>query len=158
MSQILTPRVKILLVLVLAVSSVLVSDLLSSRKPPHRPAATPSRGAKQPPKAVPPPAAAPQRRLAPPPPPDQPWEQDPFAIEAEQLPRRSPSEDPFSALKISGIVWGPTGYKALVNDKVVRPGDQVHGARIVRITPKGIVVEKDGESRFLPLVQTGIGQ
>ncbi|MGH7478582.1 MAG: hypothetical protein ACREJ8_03195 [Candidatus Methylomirabilales bacterium] len=41
----------------------------------------------------------------------------------------------------------------MVNDRVVRPGDDVDGARVVRITRSGIDLEKGGESRFIPVVQ-----
>ncbi len=148
MSQILTRRAKILLLMVLAASVLLVFDLLSPRRATHRP---PSQAEQQSVKGDPASAATSERRLAPPPPPNQPWRRDPFAIEARRLPSGRTS-NPFSSLKISGIVWGSSGYKALVNDKVVRAGDRVNGARIIRITPKGIEVEKDGDRRFLPLI------
>lgn len=102
------------------------------------------------------PAAPSGRRLAPPPPPDTPWGRDPFAIGENRLPHSPKPAVQFSGFKVSGVVWGPQGYRALINDRVVRPGDQVDGARIVRITAEGVELEKDGETRFLPLVEKGI--
>ncbi|MFQ5848818.1 MAG: hypothetical protein ACE5IQ_14240 [Candidatus Methylomirabilales bacterium] len=100
------------------------------------------------------PAPTPGRRLAAPPPHDQPWgERDPFAIEAKRLPKNPKARDQFSGFTITGVVWGSHGYQALVNGHVVRSGDQIDGARIVRITKEGVELEKNGEARFLPLNQ-----
>lgn len=99
------------------------------------------------------PAGTPTRRLAPPPPPNQPWGRDPFAIQESRLPATPKAVVQFSGFKITGVVWGPEGYRALVNDRVVRVGDQVDGARIVRITKKGVEILKDGETLFLTLIE-----
>ena len=87
------------------------------------------------------------------PPPNQPWGRDPFAIQESRLPATPKSVVQFSGFKITGVVWGPEGYRALVNDRVVRVGDQVDGARIVRITKKGVEILKDGETLFLTLIE-----
>ncbi len=164
MREQLTRRTMILLGLTLVAGALLLHDVLFSGKAPR-----PSRKAPDPPAVVAraleaartptpgaPPTATPGRRLAPPPPPDQPWGRDPFAIEPNRLPDGPKVADQFSGFNIAGIVRGPHGYQAIVNGQVVRPGDQVKGARIVRITSEGIELEKDGETRFFPLIEKGI--
>ena len=167
MKQQMNRRAKILLAVTILAAVILVFDQMSGRKAPRSspkapdaPAVASVPGPNPPPtpSAVPaapaavPTAAAP--RLAPPPPPDQPWgKRDPFEIEAKRLPRGPKGADQFSGYKLTGIVWGSHGYQALINDRVVRVGDQVDGARIVRITKTGVEVEKNGEARFLPLVE-----
>lgn len=66
------------------------------------------------------------------------------------------SNPTFTDVKVSGIVWGPDGYKALVNDFVVRPGDVVKGIHILRITEEGVEVEKDGRTGFVHLLKPEI--
>ena len=100
--------------------------------------------------------ATPARHLAPPPAPDQPWGQrDPFAIGENKLAEGPKTVVKFSGFNLSGIVWGPQGYQALVNDYVVRVGDQVNGARVVNITKEGVELTKDGQTHFLPLIPRG---
>ncbi|MCH7897515.1 MAG: hypothetical protein IH782_11615 [candidate division NC10 bacterium] len=163
MSQHMTKRTMILLGLTLLASAYLLYDLSSSRKAPRssrkasdRPAVSRSLEAKPSPKPSATPAATPRRRLAPPPPPNQPWQRDPFAMQENRLPQRPKPAIQFSGFELSGIVEGPEGYRALVNGHLVRVGDQVDGARIVRITLKGVELEKDGQTRFLPLTEKGI--
>ena len=168
MKQQMNRRTQILLGVTILAAVILVFDQMSGRKaprsagkapdapavasvpgpnPPPTPSAVPAA-----PAAVPTATAAPH--LAPPPPPDQPWgKRDPFEIEAKRLPRGPKGADQFSGYKLTGIVWGSHGYQALINDRVVRVGDQVDGARIVKITKTGVEVEKNGEARFLPLVE-----
>jgi len=167
MKQQMNRRTQILLGVTILAAVILVFDQMSGRKAPRSSpkapdapavASVPGPNPSPTPSAVPaapaavPTAAAP--RLAPPPPPDQPWgKRDPFEIEAKRLPRGPKGADQFSGYKLTGIVWGSHGYQALINDRVVRVGDQVDGARIVKITKTGVEVEKNGEARFLPLVE-----
>lgn len=163
MKEHLNRRTIILVGLTLLASAYLLYDFTMSGKPSRpRPKATNSpevaRALEKVSAAKP--AAAPGapsgRRLAPPPPPDTPWGRDPFAIGETRLPQGPKPAVEFSGFKISGVVWGPQGYRALINDQVVRPGDLVDGARIVRITAEGVELEKNGETRFFPLVEKGI--
>ena len=171
MKQQMNRRTQILLGVTILAAVILVFDQMSGRKaprsagkapdapavasvpgptPPPSPSAAPA--APTAPAAVPTATAAP--RLAPPPPPDQPWgKRDPFEIGAKWAPSGPKGTDRFSGYRITGIVCAPQGCKAVVNDRVVRPGDDVDGARVVRITKSGIDLEKGGESRFIPVVQ-----
>jgi len=168
MKQQMNRRTQILLGVTILAAVILVFDQMSGRKAPRSagrapdapavasvpaaPAAPTAPSAPAAPAAVPTATAAP--RLAPPPPPDQPWgKRDPFEIGAKWAPSGPKGTDRFSGYRITGIVCAPQGCKAVVNDRVVRPGDDVDGARVVRITKSGIDLEKGGESRFIPVVQ-----
>lgn len=153
MGQFKNKRLMIIVGVTLVASGFLAYDLLSSGKPRKQPVTSSSRRVTSsqtaPPVVVP--ATTPGRRLAAPPPPDQSWEQDPFAIKGKWV-----SNPTFADVKLSGIVWGPDGYKALVNDFIVRPGDVVKGIRILRITEEGVEVEKDGRTGFVHLLKPEI--
>ena len=161
MKQQMNRRSKILLVVTILAAVILVLDQMSgskaprsSGKAPDAPAVASVPGPTPPPtpSAVPTATAAP--RLAPPPPPDQPWgKRDPFEIGTKWAPSGPKGSDRFAGYRITGIVCTAQGCKAVVNDRVVRPGDDVDGARVVRITRSGIDLEKGGESRFIPVVQ-----
>ena len=171
MKQQMSRRSKILLGVTILAAVILVFDQMSGRKAPRSagkapdapavasvpgptPPPTPSAAPAAPtaPAAVPTATAAP--RLAPPPPPDQPWgKRDPFATEAKRLSQGPKGADQFAAYKLTGIVCTTQGCKAVINDRVGRVGDQVDGARIVKITKAGVELEKNGESRFIPVVQ-----
>jgi hypothetical protein len=171
MKQQMNRRSKILLAVTVLAAVILAFDQMSGRKAPRSsgkapdapavatvpgptPPPTPSAAPAAPtaPAAVPTATAAP--RLAPPPPPDQPWgKRDPFATEAKRLSQGPKGADQFAAYKLTGIVCTTQGCKAVINDRVGRVGDQVDGARIVKITKAGVELEKNGESRFIPVVQ-----
>ena len=169
MKQQMNRRTQILLGVTILAAVILVFDQMSGRKAPRSAsrapdapaiASVPAAPAPAPsapsvptaPAAVPTATAAP--RLAPPPPPDQPWgKRDPFEIGAKWAPSGPKGTDRFAGYNITGIVCAPQGCKAVINDRVLRPGDNVDGARVVRITKSGIELEKGGESRFIPVVQ-----
>lgn len=161
MEQLKNKRTLIILGVTILAALVLGYDLLFSQKGP-RPAKKSSKvptvaevlAARPPPSTSPGvPAGTPTRRLAPPPPPNQPWGRDPFVIQENRLPAGPKTVVQFSGFKVTGVAWGPEGYRALVNDHVVRVGDTVDGARIVRITRKGVELWKDGETHFLRLLE-----
>jgi len=171
MKQQMNRRSKILLAVTILAAVILVFDQMSGRKAPRSsgkapdapavasvpgptppPTPSPAPAAPTAPAVVPAATAAP--RLAPPPPPDQPWgKRDPFATEAKRLSQGPKGADQFAAYKLTGIVCTTQGCKAVINDRVGRVGDQVDGARIVKITKAGVELEKNGESRFIPVVQ-----
>lgn len=171
MKQQMNRRTQILLAVTILAAVILVFDQMSGRKAPRSagkapdapavasvpgptppPTPSPAPAAPTAPAAVPTATAAP--RLAPPPLPDQPWgKRDPFATEAKRLSQGPKGADQFAAYKLTGIVCTTQGCKAVINDRVGRVGDQVDGARIVKITKAGVELEKNGESRFIPVVQ-----
>lgn len=171
MKQHLDRRTKILLGVTLVAALFLAFDFLSRGKAPRspgkaadapavagpaepKPSPNPSAVPGVTPAATPAPNVAAAPPLAPPPPADQPWgKRDPFETEAKRLPQGPKGADQFSGYKLTGIVCSPQGCKAVINDRVGRVGDQVEGARIVKITKTGVELEKNGETRFFPVVQ-----
>jgi hypothetical protein len=59
-------------------------------------------------------------------------------------------------LKIQGIIWGGRFNQAIINNKVVKIGDTVEGARIINIDRHRIIVFFEGEQYTL-LSPTGRG-
>ncbi len=52
----------------------------------------------------------------------------------------STPEGPLPALEVQGVFWGASFPQAIINDKVVKAGDTVDGARIVSIEKDFITV------------------
>jgi len=51
-----------------------------------------------------------------------------------------------SALEVQGIIWGGKIPQAIINNKVLVPGDLIDGAEIVSIDKKGITLSFAGET------------
>ena len=64
-------------------------------------------------------------------------------------------EVPLPALNISGIVWGGIFPQAIINGKVVKPGDSIEGVNIVDINKTGITVSFVNRIYNLPSPGTG---
>jgi hypothetical protein len=65
----------------------------------------------------------------------------------------TPVVPPFSSagLKINGIVWNTNLPQAIVNDRVVRIGEDLQGAQIVAIKKEGIEVIHNGTKHILKI-------
>jgi hypothetical protein len=61
---------------------------------------------------------------------------------------------PFAAV-LGTILYSPDRKLAIVNDRIVGPGDEVNGARIVDITPTTVLF-RDAQGRLLSLT-LGVG-
>jgi len=55
-----------------------------------------------------------------------------------------------SALQVQGIIWGAKVPQAIINNKVLVPGDLIDGAEILSIDKKGITLSFAGETLNLP--------
>jgi len=62
---------------------------------------------------------------------------------------------PLPALNISAIVWGGIFPQAIINGKVVKPGDSIEGVNIVDINKTGITVSFANRIYNLPSPGTG---
>ena len=71
-----------------------------------------------------------------------------FAIEEAALPR--PMSGIASHFALSGLVYSSGGSMCLINGKVMQVGDTVGGAKLVRVTPQGAVLEYRGQEVTLP--------
>ena len=56
---------------------------------------------------------------------------------------------PRPSLKIQGIMADPRGNVALINDRVYAEGDDIDGAKIVKISLDSIVISRDGTEETL---------
>lgn len=70
---------------------------------------------------------------------------DPFQPprKEEQVAAQQPAQSeqvPLPALTISAIVWGGIFPQAIINNRVVKPGDNIEGVNIVNISKDGITV------------------
>jgi type II secretory pathway component PulC len=68
---------------------------------------------------------------------------DPFQeekIEIKEEPEVQTEAMPLPSLQIQGIVWGGGFPQAIINNKVVRAGDAIEGARIADINKSGVTV------------------
>ena len=84
----------------------------------------------------------------PPPPPAQEVKTIAPAVEAAPVPAPKPETPP--VFKVQGIMADPKGNVALINDKVYAEGDDLDGARILRIGLDAIVVSRDGKEETIP--------
>ncbi len=50
------------------------------------------------------------------------------------------------ALKVSAIAWDAVSPTAIINDRLVREGDVIDGARVADITPSSVTMTFAGES------------
>lgn len=54
-----------------------------------------------------------------------------------------PSSEVRNAIELNGIVYGPEGKWAIINDKIVREGDSLLGGEITLIAKDFVKIEKD---------------
>ena len=81
-----------------------------------------------------------------------PWGRDPFALEAARPKAQKEVRPSLAAgLHLSGIVWDGALIRAVINDSVVKVGDEVQGVRIVTIEPDQVTVAKGTERQVLRL-------
>lgn len=59
-------------------------------------------------------------------------------------------EASFPALEVQGIIWGGYLTQAIINNKVVKVGDEIEGARIIDIAKDGVIVFFEYQNYALP--------
>ncbi len=71
------------------------------------------------------------------------WGRDPFykSVDENEKPMEEPVQAPGWVL--GGILWDETNPSAVINKKIVRHGDIVNGARVVKINKNLVTLEKD---------------
>ena len=73
---------------------------------------------------------------------------DPFRYPEAERPKQQEekiSARPLPGMSIQGIIWGGNFPQAIVNNKVVKVGDTIEGARITDIQKDGITVLFDNQ-------------
>jgi len=56
-------------------------------------------------------------------------------------------------LKLSGIVYSSNASYCIINDKIIRIGEDVQGAKLTRVTPKEAILDYQGEKVILSIPQ-----
>jgi hypothetical protein len=62
---------------------------------------------------------------------------------------------PLPAFTVQGVIWGSKVPQAIINNKVVKVGDVLEGAKIISIGQEGIVVLFEGSEYNLSSPSTG---
>ncbi len=153
----LTIRVKILLALVVIVGLLLTYDLVTRREKPGRPTPLSVAGVQIPLTPI-------FGRAAPDPIPEERWKaiqertrlswgRDPFQLEPSRVkgfqpegPKGPPLDQ---VLKVTGIVWNGRSAYAMINDFLVKEGDEIVGAKIIEIKPDRVILFKEGKEYIL---------
>ena len=78
------------------------------------------------------------------------WGRDPFAAEGPEV---NGSGSSASDLHVSGIVWDEVMPVAIINEKVLKVGDEIHGFSIDKITQRSVYVRGEEGILELPLFQ-----
>jgi hypothetical protein len=68
----------------------------------------------------------------------------------QPAPQPQPSQS-FPNLKLKGIIYNETSPQVLINGSTLSLGDEIEGARIIKIERKRVTVKWNGESRELLL-------
>lgn len=78
------------------------------------------------------------------------------SVKQEAQPSETKQSQP-PALTVQGLIWGGNFPQAIINNKVVKTGDSIEGARILSIDKEGITVFYDGNEYNLspPAAVTG---
>ena len=81
------------------------------------------------------------------------WGRDPFLLEGARLKNTEgkPTKAPSLNLKLTGIVWDQNRVHAMINDYVVKVGDEIGGAKVVAIRRDSVTLVKDGVQHTLRL-------
>lgn len=81
-----------------------------------------------------------------------PWGRDPFALEAARPKGQAEVRPSFAAnLHVTGIIWDSTRMHAVINDSLVKVGDEVEGVRVVAIERDRVTVAKGDQRQILRL-------
>jgi type II secretory pathway component PulC len=67
------------------------------------------------------------------------------------------AERPLPSLTIQGVVWGGDFPQAIINNKVVKAGDNIEGAQIIEINKDNIILFYANQQYKLPLLHSGQG-
>jgi hypothetical protein len=81
------------------------------------------------------------------------WGDDPFGAPpgATSEPGAGAEQEPISPVELQGIIAGPGGMVAIVDDRVVRIGDRLGADLVEEITPRAVVLRRGPHVRRLVL-------
>ncbi len=81
------------------------------------------------------------------------WGEDPFGAPpgSTSEPGAGAEQEPMSPVELQGIIAGPRGMVAIVDDRVVRIGDRLGTELVEEITPRAVVLRRGPNVRRLVL-------
>lgn len=56
-------------------------------------------------------------------------------------------------LKLSGIMYSPKDSYCIINDKIIKIGEEIQGAKLTKVTPHEAILEYQGENVSLSVPQ-----
>jgi hypothetical protein len=80
---------------------------------------------------------------------------DPFNWPPEQIDSmqearlKASAIDPFTELSLSGIMWDEKRPLAIINGRVVGPGDRINMVHVEQITKETVLLEHEGKNHLL---------
>ncbi len=78
------------------------------------------------------------------------WGRDPFEGTPVVQPSLPVAENA-PEWKLGGIMYGDGEPTAVINGKIVTRGDEINGAKILKIGPKSVTIEIDGEAKTVSI-------
>jgi hypothetical protein len=75
----------------------------------------------------------------------------PVAVETPQPRPQPPAPPALQAFVVTGIISGNQGNWAIIDGRVMRPGERIGSETVKEVKPGGVVLEHDGRTRELPL-------
>ena len=70
------------------------------------------------------------------------WGQDPFGAPPGAVDESGGGAQPMAPAELQGIIAGPGGMVAIIDDRIVRIGDRVGAELVVEITPRAVVLRR----------------
>ena len=81
-----------------------------------------------------------------------PWGKDPFGSPPEPVSGdETRSTTAGASPDLEGIIAGPSGVVAIMNGRIVRVGDRVHGEWVREITPNAVTLQRGQQVRRIGL-------
>ncbi|MCE5279751.1 MAG: hypothetical protein ABFD92_20380 [Planctomycetaceae bacterium] len=75
----------------------------------------------------------------------------PQAVAAATGPQTIAPAPTASSFKLSGVMYGPSGPAAIINGHALQTGDQIEGARVMRIDSQSVLLTIDGQTLVVRL-------
>lgn len=79
----------------------------------------------------------------------QPWGNDPFGGPPEADTEAGGPVPTRPGDELEGIIAGPTGMVAILNQQIVRIGDRIGAERVIEITPRSVILQRGQQTRRL---------
>lgn len=78
------------------------------------------------------------------------WGQDPFRSPPGAATETGRAEqDPIAPAELQGVIAGPGGMVAIIDNRIVRIGDQIGAELVAEITPRAVVLRRGSHVRRL---------